>query len=172
MFLSFCVRLSLEGKFEEDKIGLETVEAISKLAEAIDRVDQEMKILKSSLQSSEPISQLESRIKVALERKEEPVLVDADAILATPLKNTTLKSFEDDFPSTPTLEELGLSGPTLSIVGRRVGGFDSSASFSDIEFDNSFYQKYKMRDFILVFDPNLSWCVDPLIALIIHLVPM
>lgn len=48
---------------------------------------------------------------------------------------------DEDFPSTPTLEQLGLSGPALSIVGGRRLGFDSSASISDTEFDNSFYQK-------------------------------
>lgn len=130
--------MSLDGIFEDEN-GLETVEAISKLAEAIDRVDQEMKLLKSSLQSSESISNLKTRIQAAFERKEQTV--DANLVLSTPLKNTTLNSFEEDFPTTPTLEELGLSGPTLSIVGRRVGGFDSSASLSDAEFDNSFYQK-------------------------------
>lgn len=130
--------MSLDGIFEDGN-GLETVEAISKLAEAIDRVDQEMKLLKSSLQSSESISNLKTRIQAAFERKEQTV--DANLVLSTPLKNTTLNSFEEDFPTTPTLEELGLSGPTLSIVGRRVGGFDSSASLSDAEFDNSFYQK-------------------------------
>lgn len=131
--------MSLDGIFEDDN-GLETVEAISKLAEAVDRVDQEMKLLKSSLQSSESISILKTRIQAAFERKEQ--IVDANLVLSTPLKNTTLNSFEEDFPTTLTLEELGLSGPTLSIVGRRgVGGFDSSASLSDAEFDNSFYQK-------------------------------
>lgn len=131
---------------------METVEAISKLAEAVERVDQEMKLLKSSLKSSETISQLKLRIQMALERKETTVTIKSienGTLLSTPLKNTTLSNFEvEDFPTTPTLEQLGLSGPTLSIVGRRGGGgggvgggFDSSASLSDGEFDNSFYQK-------------------------------
>ena len=126
---------------------METVEAISKLAEAVERVDQEMKLLKSSLKSSETISQLKLRIQMALERKETTVTIKSienGILLSTPLKNTTLSNFEvEDFPTTPTLEQLGLSGPTLSIVGRRGGGggggFDSS--LSDGEFDNSFYQK-------------------------------
>ena len=130
--------MSLEGKFE-DKSG--TVEAITKLTEAIDRVDQEMSMLKNSLMQSETISHLSSRIQAVFDRSRS-VVTDANVILSTPLKNTNLNNFEDEFPSTPTLEELGLSGPTLSIVGRRIGGFDSSASFSDAEFENSFYQKY------------------------------
>lgn len=137
-------RLSLEGKFgAQSGLETETVEAISKLAEAVDRVDQEMKILKSSLQGSEPISHLKLKIQVALERKEAVTLktIETGSLLSTPLKSTTLCNFEvEDFPTTPTLEGLGLSGRTLSIVGRR-GGFDSSASLSDGEFDNSFYQK-------------------------------
>ena len=129
----------LEGKFEEENA---STEAISKLAEAVDRVDQEMKLLKNSLQSSESISQLKTRIQVALERKEPKILNEneIDEQLSTPLKNISTNNFEvEDFPSTPTLEQLGLSDPTLSIVGRRTG-FDSSASISDGEFDN-FYQK-------------------------------
>ena len=125
---------------------METVEAISKLAEAVERVDQEMKLLKSSLKSSETISQLKLRIQTALERKETVTIksIENGTLLSTPLKNTTLSNFEvEDFPTTPTLEQLGLSGPTLSIVGRRGGGggggFDSS--LSDGEFDNSYYQK-------------------------------
>ena len=130
----------MEGKFD-DQGELETVEAMSKLAEAIDRVDQEMKLLKGALQSSEPISQLSLRIKSALERKGTPIETETSEKLSisTPLKSSSTANFED-FPSTPTLEQLGLSGPTLSIVGRRAG-FDSSASISDNEFDNSFYQK-------------------------------
>ncbi len=130
----------MEGKFD-DQGELETVEAMSKLAEAIDRVDQEMKLLKGALQSSEPISQLSLRIKSALERKGTPIETETSEKLSisTPLKSSSTANFED-FPSTPTIEQLGLSGPTLSIVGRRAG-FDSSASISDNEFDNSFYQK-------------------------------
>lgn len=133
----------MEGKFD-DQSEFETVEAMSKLAEAIDRVDQEMKLLKGALQSSETISQLSFRIKNALERNSSPSIeteTSEKLSISTPLKNNAINNFEvEDFPSTPTLEQLGLSGPTLSIVGRRAG-FDSSASISDGEFDNSFYQK-------------------------------
>ena len=45
---------------------------------------------------------------------------------------------DEDFPSTPTLEQLGLSGPALSIVGEGVLVLITVHPFSDTEFDNSF----------------------------------
>lgn len=114
-------------------------DSICKLSEAIGRVDQEIQSLKRAFQESESISALRTRIQCALQREE--VKEIEIPLSSTPIKIVTaiLEPFED-FPNSPTLEQLGLSGPTLSIVGRRTG-FDSSASVSDNEFDNSFYQK-------------------------------
>lgn len=113
-------------------------DSVSKLTEAIDRVDQEIKSLKKKFQETESISSLRSRIQAAFKREE---IMDkvVEIPVSTPLKIVVAEPFED-FPNSPTLEQLGLSGPTLSIVGKRTG-FDSSASMSDGEFDNSFYQK-------------------------------
>lgn len=114
---------------------------MSKLVEAVDRVDQEIKSLKSLLEGNECISSLRNRIQLTFERKEVEIK-EINNKCTTPTKISPRNSIVaiEDFPNSPTLEELGLSGHTLSIVGRRTG-FDSSASISDGEFDNSFYQK-------------------------------
>lgn len=127
----------------DSKTTPEVSESMSKLTDAIDRVDQEVKALKSALQGLESISALKSRIQAAFERKEENPVTTVEAPIvehSTPLKIPSVIEPFEDFPNSPTLEQLGLSGPTLSIVGRRAG-YDSSASMSDGEFDNSFYQK-------------------------------
>ncbi len=113
-------------------------DSICKLSEAIGRVDQEIQLLKIAFQESESIFAFKIRIQCALQRKEMKEI--GIPLSSTPVKIAVIPEPFEDFPNSPTLEQLGLSGPTLSIVGRRTG-FDSSASVSDNEFDNSFYQK-------------------------------
>lgn len=114
---------------------------MTKLSEAVDRVEQEVRLLRgaiNSFDSSSSVSAINDRLEAALNRKltPQPLLPDP----STPTREISTCTFEEEFPTTPTLEQLGLSGPTLSIVGRRVG-YDSSTSLSDAEFDTSFYQK-------------------------------
>ena len=117
---------------------------MSKLAESVDRINREMGQLKDALQLNDSISNMRQRIRTALQIEGASASTSSSVPVScsTPIKSSqsSVDSLED-FPNSPTLEQLGLSGPTLSIVGRRTG-FDSSASVSDTEFDNSFYQKY------------------------------
>lgn len=136
---------------------------MSKLTETIDLIDREIQSVKQVLQGGQSISQLKLRISKLIERttacngntdKSEQEqssqlsqLSQSSQLypgLSTPQSKTVVVQHDhEDFPSTPTLEQLGLSGPALSIVGGRRLGFDSSVSNSDTEFDNSFYQKYE-----------------------------
>lgn len=131
-------------------------EAMSKLTEAIDLIDREIQSIKQVLQGGQSIPQLKLRISKLMERitvsntemyeqEQSSQSSQLSQGLSTPQSKTVginvIQQDQEDFPSTPTLEQLGLSGPALSIVGGRRNGFDSSVSNSDNEFDNSFYQK-------------------------------
>lgn len=130
-----------------------------KLSEAVERVEHEINILKESLKGSFSVNLLKDRLQSVFERKETESVISTDnddneqennslslslslENVSTPngKKNST-NNFEFEFVTTPTLEQLGLSGPTLSIVGAKRLGFESSASISDGEFDDSFYKK-------------------------------
>ena len=118
----------------------ETSESLTRLSEAVDRVEQEIKLLRGAIQTCDSISLLNSKLQAALNRREIP-FESCKITTCTPVKEKAILPYtEEEFPTTPTLEQLGLSGPTLSIVGRRAC-VDSSTSISDNEFDNSFYQK-------------------------------
>ena len=135
---------------------------MSKLTEAIDLIDREIQSIKQVLKGDDnSVSKLKLRVTKIMERKlggnednismteqEQPSsqLSQSDVFssqgLSTPQsKSSGANALNEDFPSSPTLEQLGLSGPALSIVGGRRLGFDSSVSNSDVEYDNSFYQK-------------------------------
>ena len=128
---------------------------ISKLTEAIDLINREIQSIKQVLQGNQSMLQIKTRFQNAIDRNnsgtEDIEMCEPSSQceslsqgLSTPQSKSlgTPVVLGDDFPSTPTLEQLGLSGPALSIVGGRRLGFDSSASISDAEFDTSFYQKY------------------------------
>lgn len=126
-------------------------ETISKLSETISLIDTEIETIKQVLKGNQSVSQLKLRFSKLFERgkgdksSNEPdqESISMSECFSTPQSkssvNISQSQSEEDYPSTPTLEQLGLSGPTLSIVGGRRLGFDSSTSVSDNEFDNSFY---------------------------------
>lgn len=153
--LQFC-RNILESNSCEPQPEI-TKDSLFRLTEAIDLIDREIASIKQVLQGSLSVAQIKARFQNAMIAKTSDVEMSEQSSqsslqsnqlsnqLSTPQSKAAgmplLGNEDEDFPSTPTLEQLGLSGPALSIVGGRRLGFDSSASISDTEFDNSFYQK-------------------------------
>ena len=135
---------------------METKEDMIKLSGAVERVEQEINFLKENLKSKTSLNLLKDRLE-RIFKTETSILhsIDADEQeknslsvtlsienVSTPnSKVISNNNFEFEFVTTPTLEQLGLSGPTLSIVGAKRTGFESSASMSDGEFDDLFYKK-------------------------------
>lgn len=144
-------KLTLEREFKSVKAA-DCNEAVVKLHEAMSRVDQEVRALRANMTNNISAAALESKFYEILARKNRS---DSPAVPSpsTPVKqlevemkvSTTpedLKRMEVDFidyPSTPTLDQIGLSGKAMALVGRGQDAFSNSVS--DSEYDNSFFQK-------------------------------
>lgn len=129
-----------------------------KLTEAIDRVEREVQNFKGSIFSGGlKCSDFKDRLQKILDTATVSSEMESSSLigLSSPISrktesendNNTMIIGEEEYPTTPTLDQLGLSGRTLSIVGRLgcVGSsFDSgSTTVSDGEFETSFYQNQK-----------------------------
>ncbi len=142
-------KLTVERKLKPLK-GPECHEAVLKLHEAMSRVDREIRALRANINNNISASALESKLYEILARKNR-----SDNHLpnqpSTPLKSAVepvsrtpeeVKKMEVDFieyPSTPTLDQIGLSGKAMALVGRGAEAFSNSVS--DSEYENSFFQK-------------------------------
>lgn len=128
-------------------------ETVMKLRDSMSRVDQEIKSLRANMSSNISAVALESKFYEILARKDRS---EAEAVVtpepSTPVKQVAqaavdktpecMKKMDFDFteyPSTPTLDQIGLSGKAMAVVGRGQDAF--STSVSDSEYDNSFFQK-------------------------------
>lgn len=147
--------LIFENKIvSEHQSETETKEDMIKLSEAVERVEQEINFLKENLKSDTCLNLLKDRLE-RIFKTESVILHSIDdneqennlQSLSLSIENVStpngkiISNNNFEFVTTPTLEQLGLSGPTLSIVGAKRTGFESSASMSDGEFDDSFYKK-------------------------------
>lgn len=143
--------MSIEREMKQAKAP-ECHEAVLKLHDAMSRVDQEVKALRANMSNNISAVALESKFYEILARKNrsESMIVphpstpvkQYDAVVTAKTPEEAKKMDVDfvEYPSTPTLDQIGLSGRAMALVGR--GQDDYSNSVSDSEFDASFFQKY------------------------------
>lgn len=129
-------------------VGTDCADAMARLTEAVGRIDGEVKQLKLAIDSAPPVSYLVSALETILSSStpSAPMSAESEVSLSqTPETPSSAKSrisgnAEDyAYPSTPTLDSLGLSGRTMALVGgTRDGESASSYSVSDMEYETSF----------------------------------
>lgn len=122
---------------------------MAKLNEAVGRLEGEIKSLRANITgTTTSAAALDNKLLEILSRR---VHQDAVAEQTTPPKqivdiavpttpepqSNSINCDFEEYPATPTLAQIGLSGKTMALVGR---GAEIS-SYSDSEYDTSFYQK-------------------------------
>jgi hypothetical protein len=133
--------------------GLECAEAMGRLGDAIERIEAEIRVLKGSIEDALPrASSLQAQLEalfvegageavLSLPKRSQSDVRDSSSIAEQPATppHAMAASLPDDFASTPTLEQLGLSGRTMALVGAR-SHLDAAAScsVSDTEYESSF----------------------------------
>jgi hypothetical protein len=123
-----------------------------KLHEAMSRLDQEIRTLRANMNNNISASAIESKFYEILARKNRsdslvvplpstPVklLGEEETSSTTPMEAKKMEIDFIEYPSTPTLDQIGLSGKAMALVGRGQEAFSNSVS--DSEYDNSFFQK-------------------------------
>lgn len=121
---------------------------MNKLNEAVSRLEVEIKSLGASITgATTSAASLDNKLFEILERKPrqeisaEPVTPPKQIDVAGPTtpeqQSNDMDCDFEEYPATPTLAQIGLSGKTMALVGRGV----EISSYSDSEYDTSFYQK-------------------------------
>lgn len=129
-------------------VSQECKDAMDKLHEAVSRLEVEIKSLGASITgATTSAASLDNKLFEILERKPrqetsaEPVTppkqIDVSGPTTPEQQSNDMDCDFEEYPATPTLAQIGLSGKTMALVGRGV----EISSYSDSEYDTSFYQK-------------------------------
>lgn len=122
---------------------------MSKLSEAVGRLAGEIKSLRANITgATSSAAALDNKLMEILSRRAhqdaivEPTtppkqIVDVAAPTTPEPQSNNMDCDFEEYPTTPTLAQIGLSGKAMALVGR---GAEIS-SYSDSEYDTSFYQK-------------------------------